>query len=258
MSRKFFVGGNWKLNGNKAANAALIKELNAGDIPSSVEVVVAPPAIYVDQVVSAVDAAKIAVSVQNVHSESKGAFTGEISAEQALDVGARFTILGHSERRDIFGESDALIAKKVVHSLSAGLAVIFCLGEHLKEREEGTTMEVVSRQLKAVTDSLKSSPVEVYNNVVIAYEPVWAIGTGKTASPQQAQEVHDQLRKLLAENVDQTTASKMRIIYGGSVNAQNANDLAQQADIDGFLVGGASLKSADFLTIIKAGTQKSQ
>jgi len=255
LQRKFFVGGNWKLNGTKAANAALIKELNAGDIPSSVEVVVSPPSIYIDQVVGSVDSAKIAVSVQNIHSESKGAFTGEISAEQALDSGARFAILGHSERRDIFGESDALIAKKVVHSLSVGLAVIFCLGEHLKEREDGTTIEVVYRQLKAVTDSLKSSPPEVYNNLVIAYEPVWAIGTGKTASPQQAQDVHEQLRKLLAENVDQTTASKTRIIYGGSVNAQNATELAKQPDIDGFLVGGASLKSADFLTIIKAGAQ---
>jgi triosephosphate isomerase len=235
-----------------------VNELNAGEIPSSsvVEVAIAPPALYVESVLTLADASKFKVAVQNVHSEAKGAFTGELSAEQALDVGAKFTILGHSERRDIFGETDALIAKKVAHSLTVGLPVIFCLGEHLNEREAGTTNEIVSRQLQAVTDALVPLGKTSYSNLVLAYEPVWAIGTGRTATPTQAQEVHQFLRKRLEETVDESVANSTRIIYGGSVNAQNAADLASQPDIDGFLVGGASLKAPDFLTIIRAASVK--
>jgi len=251
MGRKFFVGGNWKCNGSRASIATLLNDLNTGKVPSSVEVVVAPPSIYLEQVSKNVRP-DFGVSAQNCYFESKGAFTGEISSEMIKDSGLNWVILGHSERRDIFGENDEIIGKKISHSLEVGLSVIACLGEHLSERDAGKTFEVVFRQIQAIATNVKD-----WSRVVIAYEPVWAIGTGKVATPAQAQEVHAELRRWLSTNVSVQVAANTRILYGGSVSAQNCVELAKLSDVDGFLVGGASLKGADFLTIINSGSEKS-
>lgn len=230
------------MNGNKASISTLVQTINDGQLPSSTEVVVAPPSIYM-QLTRDTLRKDVSVAVQNCHCETKGAFTGEISPEMALDMGAGWVVLGHSERRHVFGEKDELIGRKVKHALAAGLKVIACVGEKLSDREEGCTKEVVFRQTAAIAENVTD-----WQSVVIAYEPVWAIGTGRTASPQQAQEVHVELRQWLNTNVSSDVAGSTRIIYGGSVNAGNCNELGKEADVDGFLVGGASLKP-DFLTI---------
>jgi len=249
--RKFFVGGNWKTNGNKASIKDLVEKLNAGVSTDHAEVVVAPPAIYLDYTVQHVKGG-VQVAAQNAWSEAKGAFTGEISAEMIKDLGIQWVILGHSERRSIFHESSELIGKKVAHSLAAGLSVILCVGEQLQEREENRTFDVIYAQLDAVAVVVKD-----WSKIVIAYEPVWAIGTGKTASPAQAQEVHHKIRnEWLAKKLGDDVAKATRIIYGGSVKADNANELAGQADVDGFLVGGASLIANDFITIVNSATKK--
>nr|CCQ42794.1 triose-phosphate isomerase [Leucosolenia complicata] len=248
--RKFFVGGNWKMNGDRDSIGALVQVLNDGEFnPAETEVVVSPPMVYVGLVQQSLRP-EITVAVQNCYAAAKGAFTGEISPQMALDVGATWAILGHSERRNVFGESDELIARKVGFALQSGVKVIACIGEQLEHREAGQTAEVLYAQMAAL---FKTEPLELsaWSNIVIAYEPVWAIGTGKTATPEQAQEVHHQLREWLAANVSVQVAAETRIIYGGSVNANNCRELAKQADIDGFLVGGASLKP-DFITIINA------
>ncbi|MCL4127901.1 UNVERIFIED_CONTAM: hypothetical protein GTU68_000208 [Idotea baltica] len=190
--------------------------------------------------------AEIGVAAQNCYKVGKGAFTGEIAPSMIQDLGCEWVILGHSERRNVFGESDELISEKVGFALESGLKVIPCIGEKLDEREGGRTQEVVFRQMKALLPNIKD-----WSRVVIAYEPVWAIGTGMTASPAQAQEVHAQLRQWLRDNVSAEVADSTRIIYGGSVSAANCNELASTGDIDGFLVGGASLKP-DFIKIINA------
>ncbi|XP_065060949.1 triosephosphate isomerase A-like [Rhopilema esculentum] len=244
--RKFFVGGNWKMNGSKAKVDEILKFMNdASYNAEKVDVVCAPPSIYVQYTRNQLrkDAG---VAVQNCYKVSSGAFTGEISPEMAKDMGCDWVILGHSERRHIFMESDELIGEKVKHALAAGIKVIACIGELLSEREAGKTQEVVFRQMKAIADN-----VDNWNNVVIAYEPVWAIGTGKTATPDQADDVHKDLRKWMSQNLSVDTANSTRIIYGGSVNSGNCKDLAARQDIDGFLVGGASLKP-DFVTIINS------
>jgi len=249
MPRKFFVGGNWKLNGLKESVAKLVSELNAANIAfDKAEVVVAPVAIHLEAVVR-LARPEIQVSAQNCYHESKGAFTGEISGEQLKDIGVHWTILGHSERRNILHESDEFVGKKVGHALKAGLQVIVCVGELLEEREAGKTTEVVFRQLKAVASHVQA---EEWKRVVIAYEPVWAIGTGKVATPQQAQEVHSEIRKWLRETVSADVADATRIIYGGSVKGSNSSELAAQPDIDGFLVGGASLITSEFVTIVNS------
>eukprot|EP01103_Thecamoeba_quadrilineata_P000834 TRINITY_DN10734_c0_g1_i1.p1 TRINITY_DN10734_c0_g1~~TRINITY_DN10734_c0_g1_i1.p1 ORF type:complete len:259 (+),score=68.27 TRINITY_DN10734_c0_g1_i1:29-805(+) len=252
MGRRFFVGGNWKLNGSRQFITEITKDLNAAEIPQEGDVVVAPPSVYLSDVIQKIRP-EIKVSAQNIYNESKGAFTGEISPDMLKDIGVEWVILGHSERRGIFLESDDLIGKKVAAAHKAGLHVIACVGEQLSERESGKTLEIVSGQLKSI-----SSFVGDWNRTVIAYEPVWAIGTGKVATPAQAQEVHAQLREWLSQNVSADVAQKTRIIYGGSVNAQNCNELAKLQDVDGFLVGGASLKSAEFSSIILSGKQKNQ
>uniref|UniRef100_A0A0R3RXS6 Spliceosome-associated protein CWC27 homolog n=1 Tax=Elaeophora elaphi TaxID=1147741 RepID=A0A0R3RXS6_9BILA len=229
MSRKFLVGGNWKMNGDKASVDNIIKFLNDGAVVPNVDVVVAPPAPYLSYVKEKVKSG-IEVSAQNCYKVAKGAFTGEISPAMIKDLGLHWVILGHSERRHIFGESDELIAEKVVHAVENGLHTIFCCGEKLDEREAGKTKDVNFRQLQAVIDKKVN-----WANIVIAYEPVWAIGTGKTASPEQAQEVHGWIREFLKEKVSADVAQKTRILYGGSVTAENASDLAKKPDIDGFL-----------------------
>ncbi|KAM3259286.1 hypothetical protein ACQJBY_050838 [Aegilops geniculata] len=249
-SGKFFVGGNWKCNGTKESITKLVSDLNAATLESDVDVVVAPPFIYIDQVKSSLTD-RIEVSAQNTWIGKGGAFTGEISAEQLVDIGCQWVILGHSERRHVIGEDDQFIGKKAAYALSQNLKVMACIGELLEEREAGKTFDVCFKQMKAFADNITD-----WTNVVIAYEPVWAIGTGKVASPEQAQEVHAAVRDWLKTNVSADVASTVRIIYGGSVNAANCAELAKKEDIDGFLVGGASLKGPDFATICNSVTSK--
>jgi len=247
--RRFFVGGNWKMNGNLASIDKLVEMLNSAAIKVDAEVVCAPPALYLSHVRENLTS-RIHVAGQNCYKVPKGAFTGDISPAMLDDVGARYVILGHSERRHVFGETDALIGEKVKHALDAGLTVIACIGEKLDQREAGKTLEVNFAQLSAIAENVSN-----WQKVVVAYEPVWAIGTGVTATPQQAQEVHEKLREWLTTKVSAIVGRTTRIIYGGSVTAANCEELAAQPDIDGFLVGGASLKP-DFIDIIHARAPK--
>ncbi|CEG64570.1 Putative Triosephosphate isomerase [Rhizopus microsporus] len=248
MARKFFVGGNWKMNGSVAQVKELVELLNKIDVPANTEVVVAPPALYVDRVNQAVKK-EIQVAAQNTYIKASGAYTGEISPQMLKDLGVNWVVLGHSERREYFKESDEFVGQKVRFALDAGVSVIACIGEKLEEREANVTNDVVARQMKAIANEIND-----WTNVVVAYEPVWAIGTGKVATPEQAQEVHGFLRQWLAENVSQEAAEKTRILYGGSVNGGNCKTLASKPDIDGFLVGGASLKP-EFVDIVLSGQQ---
>ncbi|PIN14291.1 Triosephosphate isomerase [Handroanthus impetiginosus] len=247
---QFFVGGNWKCNGTKDSTSKLVSDLNSATLESDVDVVVAPPFVYIDQVKNSLSD-RIGISAQNCWTGKGGAFTGEISVEQLKDLGCKWAILGHSERRHILGEDDQFIGKKAAYALSEGLGVIACIGELLEEREAGKTFDVCFRQMKAFAVAVPS-----WDNIVIAYEPVWAIGTGKVATPEQAQEVHVAVRDWLSKNVSAEVASKTRIIYGGSVNGSNCTELAKEEDIDGFLVGGASLKGPEFATIVNSVTAK--
>ncbi|XP_068208204.1 triosephosphate isomerase-like [Palaemon carinicauda] len=244
-SRKFFVGGNWKMNGNKASIDGIIDFLKKGPLNPNTEVVVGCPQCYLSYTRENLPE-EIGVAAQNCYKVPKGAFTGEISPAMIKDCGCKWVILGHSERRNVFGESDELISEKVGHALEAGLKVIACIGEKLEERENNQTDEVVFAQMTALQPNITD-----WSRVVLAYEPVWAIGTGKTATPEQAQDVHAKLRNWLSENVSSEVAESCRIIYGGSVSPANCAELAKMGDIDGFLVGGASLKP-DFVTIINA------
>lgn len=245
--RKLLVGGNWKQTGTvKFAKDFTENVLNKAKFDQSkVEVVVSPSTLHLLTVHQLLKSG-VQVSAQNISQYKNGAYTGETSAEMLVDAGINWTILGHSERRHIFGESDAVVAEKVKFALDHKLKVMACIGEKLEEREAGKTKAVNERQLAAIRER-----VEDWSNVVIAYEPVWAIGTGKTASPEQAQEVHEQLREWLKKSVGADAANKTRILYGGSVTEKNAAELILKKDVDGFLVGGASLKEG-FLDIIKA------
>jgi len=220
--RKAMVGGNWKMNGNKCDIDTLTKMLAKAKLNPNVEVVIGAPFVYIDIVKKAMPKT-IALSAQNCYKVPKGAFTGEISPAMIKDVGADWVILGHSERRHIFGETDKLISEKVSHALAEGLMVIYCVGEKLDEREANQTDCIIEGQLESVKEVIKD-----WNKVVIAYEPVWAIGTGKTASPEQAQEVHGKIRQWLKVNVSEEVSIRTRIIYGGSVTAKNAGDLSQR------------------------------
>merc|ERR1711988_1452411 len=250
MGRKPIVGGNWKCNplGRDAIKELIAKFNEDQSKPGgAVEVVCCPTFVHIDFVASLLRK-DYYVGAQNCWLEPKGAFTGEISAPMIKDIGLDWVIVGHSERRVIFKESDEVLGKKVAAAIAAGLSVIACIGELLEEREAGKTMEVVATQLSAFKAALST---EQWASVVLAYEPVWAIGTGKVATPEQAQEVHAGIRTWLAANVSPAIAAAVRIIYGGSVKGASAPGLISQTDIDGFLVGGASL-TADFLTIINA------
>ncbi|XP_034664635.1 triosephosphate isomerase isoform X1 [Drosophila subobscura] len=244
-ARKFCVGGNWKMNGDQKSIAEISKTLSGAALDPNTEVVIGCPAIYLMYARNLLPCT-VGVAGQNAYKVAKGAFTGEISPAMLKDIGADWVILGHSERRAIFNESDELIAEKAEHALAEGLKVIACIGETLDEREAGKTNEVVARQMCAYAKKVRD-----WTNVVVAYEPVWAIGTGKTATPEQAQEVHAFLRQWLTDNISKEVSAALRIQYGGSVTAANAKDLAKKPDIDGFLVGGASLKP-EFVDIINA------
>eukprot|EP00850_Spirogloea_muscicola_P007534 SM000038S14347 [mRNA] locus=s38:288979:291396:- [translate_table: standard] len=248
MGRKFIVGGNWKCNGTTESHKKLIEHFNAAEVPSEdvVEVVIAPPFVYIPLAKSLLRP-DFAVGAQNAWVRKGGAFTGEISVEMLVNLGVPWVILGHSERRALINESNEFVADKVAYALDEGLKVIACVGETLEQREAGETMKIINEQIKAIAENVKS-----WDNVVIAYEPVWAIGTGKVATPSQAQEVHADIRKWFEEHVSKDVAEAIRIQYGGSVSAANCKELAGQPDIDGFLVGGASLKVRSLSLLISS------
>ena len=239
------IAGNWKMNGSLSANEALLRAVQAG-AATGCQVAMCVPSVYLSQVQSLVAGSGIWLGAQDVSAHEQGAYTGEVSAAMLRDIGVRCCIVGHSERRQHHSESDALVAMKAKQALAAGITPIVCLGETLAEREAGSTADVVRRQLAAVIH-LNGHCI---SEIVLAYEPVWAIGTGKTASPEQAQHVHALLRAQL--RVATVQADRVSIVYGGSMNAANAASLLAQPDIDGGLVGGASLKAADFLSIVAA------
>ncbi|MHC4385863.1 MAG: triose-phosphate isomerase [Planctomycetota bacterium] len=247
--RKPFIAGNWKMNMNSDSAVSLAgglaKELDGVD---TVDVAVCPPFVYLRAVATALSSSNIALGSQNVYFEEKGAFTGEISCEMLKDVCCTYAIIGHSERRHVMGETDALINKKISAAINSGLLPIFCVGELLEERQAGTTNKVVSRQVKSGLEGICKERVQA---VTVAYEPVWAIGTGLTATPDQAQEVHAMIRGLLADLYGNDVAQSMRIQYGGSAKPGNTAELMSQPDVDGLLVGGASLKVEDFAAMVK-------
>ncbi len=248
--RRKLVAGNWKMHGTLSQNGALLDALTAGLAQlSGVECAVCVPFPYLHQAQQKLSRTNIAWGAQDAHQMEKGAYTGEVAAPMLNDFGCRYVIVGHSERRSLYGEGSALVAEKFAAVQKAGMLPILCVGETLEQREAGTTEAVVAEQLDAV---IKLAGVQALRNAVLAYEPVWAIGTGKTATPEQAQAVHEFIRGRIAAQ-DGQVAQGVRILYGGSVKASNAAELFAKADIDGGLIGGASLIAEDFLAICKAG-----
>lgn len=248
--RKKIVAGNWKMNHSFHEATALLAQLleHTEEFPKKAEVIICPPALYIRSFSK--EAGKLmAIGAQNCHWENEGAYTGEVSAEMVKSSGATYVILGHSERRQLFGETDEVVSKKVKSALAVSLNVIFCCGESKEIREDGNHFALVEQQVKTALFDLSEADLK---KIVIAYEPVWAIGTGLTATPDQAQEMHKFIRDLIRQKFGDACANAMRILYGGSVNPENANSLFVCPDVDGGLVGGASLKLSTFLPIIKA------
>ncbi len=252
MSRQPLVAGNWKLHGNKSMVRGLMDSILAAVAESdTTEVAVMPPYPFLAQVqelIAGAGATGVRLGAQNLSIHDEGAYTGEVSAGMLVEFGCQYVLTGHSERRALFGETDQMVADKFVAAQRAGLQPVLCLGETLEQREDGITEAVIGRQLDAV---ITQSGVAAFADAVVAYEPVWAIGTGKTASPEQAQEVHAFIRRTIAD-MDAKIAGSLRILYGGSVKPDNAADLFNQEDIDGGLIGGAALKATDFISICKA------
>ena len=251
-NRKAVIAGNWKMNKTASEAKTLISELIPAVKGADCEVVICTP--YTD-LVTAVEMTKgtnIHVGAENVHFEKSGAFTGEISADMLVDLGVEYVITGHSERRQYFAETNETVNKRSLAALNAGLKVIICVGESLEQREEGVTEELVRLQTKI---ALKDVSAEQMKNVIIAYEPIWAIGTGKTATSEQAQEVCAQIRKVIGELYGEAVAKATTVQYGGSMNAKNADELLGKPDVDGGLIGGASLKAPDFAVIVNAATK---
>ena len=251
--RKFLVAGNWKMNGDSAANSELVGGIISGlsriaDKADTIEVLVCPPFPYLAAVRDLVKGSELRLGAQNVSAHASGAHTGETSPAMLGDVGCEFVLVGHSERRTIYGETSEQVAAKFAAALVAGMTPVLCVGETLGERESGNTEAVINEQLAAVLDI---SGIGAIASAVIAYEPVWAIGTGMTATPEQAQDVHRHIRGVL-EALDADVAANVQILYGGSVKGDNAAGLFGMPDIDGGLIGGASLKAADFLAIVEA------
>ena len=248
--RQTLVAGNWKMNGSRVSVKALLEQMKLGmDDVEQAEVAVCAPFVFLADVQQLLTGSPIAWGAQNLGTEPSGAFTGEISGQMLKEFGCTYVIVGHSERRNLYGESDTLVAEKFAAAQRDGLTPILCVGELLEDRENGETEAVVARQLDEVLNA--RAGVKALRNAVVAYEPVWAIGTGKTASPEQAQQVHAFIRNRIAEQ-DQKIATNIRILYGGSVKASNAEDLFGMPDIDGGLIGGASLDAAEMLAICRA------
>lgn len=247
--RKLFIAGNWKmnLNGRKSCEIARKANKQVGTV-DEVSIAVCPPFVYLKDVVKLLGGSNIAVGAQNMYSEPEGAYTGEVAGSMLLDVGCRYVILGHSERRHILGETDQVVNAKILKALELGLEPIVCVGEKLEQREQGRTRDVVASQVRAALEGVSQQRMRT---VTIAYEPVWAIGTGKTATPEQAEEVHSMIRGLVGELYGQETAGDLVIQYGGSVKPNNAEDLLKMENIDGALVGGASLKAETFVPIVQ-------
>ena len=247
--RRPIVAGNWKMHGSRAENAALLDGLLGSDIAESgAECVICPPFVYLGDVVRALRESSLRVGAQDVCAEAQGAFTGEVSAAMLRDVGCSHVIVGHSERRALYAESDTLVARKFAAALGRGLVPVLCVGEQLADRDAGRTQDVVARQLDAVLDLCGAAALSA---AVVAYEPVWAIGTGRNATPQQAQDVHAFIRGRIGSR-DAMIADSVRILYGGSVKAGNARELFAMPDVDGGLIGGASLKAEEFVAIVAA------
>ncbi len=249
MQRKKIAAGNWKMHKTVQEGVALASGLAKGWFGSSAEMVIAPPFIHLADVQRALKGSKVKLAAQNCHSQKEGAFTGEVSAYMLKEMGIDYVIVGHSERREYFRESDALLREKVDAVLAAGLKCIFCCGESLDIREDETQEDYVRDQL---VDSLLHLEGESMKDIVVAYEPIWAIGTGLTATPQQAQDIHEFIRGILTDKYGEEISETIPILYGGSVKPANANALFSQKDVDGGLVGGASLKVEDFLEIAQA------
>ena len=248
--RKLFIAGNWKMNLNCRQACELAGQLKSrvGDV-EEVVVAVCPPFVYLKPVAEVLNGSQIAVGAQNMYCEPEGAFTGEVAASMLLDVGCRYVILGHSERRHVLGEGEELINAKVRKALAAGLELIICVGEKLEQREAAQTEQVVTSQVRSALQGVSAAQAAA---ITIAYEPVWAIGTGRNATPQQAQEVHCLIRDLVAQMYDEELAQALTIQYGGSVKPDNAAELLAMEDVDGALVGGASLKADAFVPIVQA------
>lgn len=247
--RKKIVAGNWKMNNNLEETEALLSELSAKLPNTHADVVVAPTYVNLATAQRNLQSSAIKVAAQNMHFAENGAYTGEISADMLLNIHVDTVILGHSERRSYFGEDDALLAKKVQTALDKNMTIIFCFGEELEERKSDNHFTVVESQLKNALFQLDGT---AWENIVLAYEPVWAIGTGETATPEQAQEMHAFIRKTISEAYGDAIAEEVSILYGGSVKPTNAEDIFGKPDVDGGLIGGASLKADDFIAIIKA------
>lgn len=247
--RRSIVAGNWKMNGTRTEARRLVASVLDGlPLVSKTKVILCPPFVLLDEVNNQISRSAVGLGAQNCSAEKSGAFTGEVSVSMLLESGCQYVIIGHSERRTLYGEGDALVAKKFAAARAAGLIPIFCVGELLEERESGKTQEVVARQLDAV---LELEGVAALGQSIIAYEPVWAIGTGRTATPAQAQEVHAFIRSRIAAK-DPKISDQISILYGGSVKASNSAELFSMPDIDGGLIGGASLQANEFLAICKA------
>ena len=247
--RKTIVVGNWKMNASKESVNKLVMGILSGMGDVSSEVVICAPFPYLSQVEALITHSQVRLGAQNLNTNMSGAFTGEVSADMIKDFGAQHVIVGHSERRSFYGETNTIVAEKVKAALDSGLIPLFCVGETLEQREAGDTESVVAAQINTVVDLVG---IDAFLNIVVAYEPVWAIGTGVTASPEQAQKAHAFIRQLLANN-NYDVAQQTPILYGGSMNAANAKELIACADIDGGLIGGASLKPEDFLQICRVG-----
>jgi len=249
MGRKFFVGGNFKMNGTKAEIATIVDNLSKGDLDPNTEVTLGAPFVYLEftkNLAQEKGLATVSVAAQNSSAKKNGAFTGDTSVLMLKDIGINWVILGHSERRSVFQESDATISEKIGLALAEGLKVIACIGETKDQRVANQTNDVIGNQMAAMKDNISD-----WNRVVIAYEPVWAIGTGLVATPEQAQDAHAFLRQWLTDNVSADVSAATRILYGGSVTGANCQELAKKPDIDGFLVGGASLKP-EFVQIVNS------
>jgi len=245
--RQILIAGNWKMNGSLQSIIQLVEGIKAGDAGAA-QLAVCPPAVYLMKVGGMLEGSQISLGSQNVCDQASGAYTGEVSGDMLKESGCHYAIVGHSERRSIYQETDQLVAARFAMAIESGLTPIFCVGETLEERESGITEQVVARQLDAV---INTQGVEAIGKCVIAYEPVWAIGTGQVATPDQAQAVHAFIRNKISA-LDAAIADRVQILYGGSMNPANAGDLLSQPDIDGGLIGGASLKAADFLAIGQA------